>query len=1088
MSKMYNLLKNNFLTTHKIIDPELLLKAGKLEELKRLDLAGEINLRSWKDPKTLRTFLHIASEWSIIEAIKYLAPASQINAQDYQGNTALHGAVQNLHQEAINVLFENNADITIANSRNQLPLHAALKQTSGKALAVLKLFTDHPVFKQLLVDEDCMYLCFSVVTEHDNVQALQLLCDKMKEFRTPSCTFQSFLSKKDTNGVTLVHSAARVGSHNVMKYLFHLATDIGLSHDDLTKAISYEKRTPLHYAVENDHLESVRVLLEHGANSTSLNGSHSPPVHRACRKDTLHMLKLMVSISGNEILQACDKEGRNAYHSSALSTCSGDMITYLVENGVPVDAEDYHSFSPLAHAILLGATAAIRSLLQNGANPMATSLHGYNALHLAISTKRYNIFEIVMASNKAMNMLEARSINGLLPIHYALKIGHTEMLNRLLPLMKTDMRDEEGNNYVHNAILSNNSKTLPYILRCLFAYKMTNEPNQDGFTPLHYAASQTNPTAAKLLIDKGAIIHKCNKGLTPFMFACSQGNYETAKVLYDQNKLQRNWTDHRGNTALHFAVDGNNHNIITFCLNKGTQVTLNDDGNSFFDKIIGKKDQQLAEAVFHHKRWEECLDIASPKKRHPLIRVLEEIPEAYGVLLDSCFSKSNHDSTHYDYWEEYNFKSVTLSSHWRYKQKNDHNGGIKDDFEMSTLLGERIVQEDVIQSETRDVKGEQGDNCKCFVDRDKRPLAVIRKLVYSKQQLYLLHPVVEAFITTRWNGVHGGFYLVKIILHFLLALLFTISLITSPLQFQQLPINNTSLSQNSSTVPSNERLFLLVVISMVVIMSTFIFIIEIIHRYNNITEVFKEVVAWMNFTALLLTSVYIGTILTNTINLKVWNTTAVAVGFTWLSVGLDLQIINTFNIGVYITILMSTSRIIFFTSLIAIIDVSKVIELEQSGNLQSSTLVFTLLIVILVLLPIITINVLIGLAVGNIEEIQKNAVLKRKSVEVCALAHLDFIELPCLSRGSSQATHRYYPNRRKSIWQWITYHLYHYKEHKLYAEESEKPLNTMMRQIMAEEMEAQSKRMDTFMKNFEDVLIELVPKTELTQTDSVTAN
>lgn len=224
----------------------------------------------------------------------------------------------------------------------------------------------------------------------------------------------------------------------------------------------------------------------------SLNGSHSPPVHRACTKDSLDILKLMVEAKGAEVLLARDKQGRTTLHSCALSSCSGDVIEYLVENRVMVNTQDQTGLSPLANAILIGATSAAESLLKNGTDPSAKDKNGYNALHLAIAGKGFDFFETVMASDKADVLLQDFSNNRLQPIHYALRIGHIDMLSWLQPHLKTDLKDEGGNNLVHHAVLSKNSKTLAHILNCRYAQAMINEPNHTGLTPLHQAAMKAD--------------------------------------------------------------------------------------------------------------------------------------------------------------------------------------------------------------------------------------------------------------------------------------------------------------------------------------------------------------------------------------------------------------------------------------------------------------------------------------------------------------------------------------------------------------------------------------------------------------------
>ena len=49
-----------------------------------------------------------------------------------------------------------------------------------------------------------------------------------------------------------------------------------------------------------------------------------------------------------------------------------------------------------------------------------------------------------------------------------------------------------------------------------------------------------------------------------------------------------------------------------------------------------------------------------PNKPHPILCIIDQIPDGYGILLDHCFSTCSLDPTHPDYWEEFKFKCLNL--------------------------------------------------------------------------------------------------------------------------------------------------------------------------------------------------------------------------------------------------------------------------------------------------------------------------------------------------------------------------------------------------------------------------------------------
>jgi len=70
-------------------------------------------------------------------------------------------------------------------------------------------------------------------------------------------------------------------------------------------------------------------------------------------------------------------------------------------------------------------------------------------------------------------------------------------------------------------------------------------------------------------------------------------------------------------------------------------------------------------------------------------------------------------------------------------------------------------------------------------------------------------------------------------------------------------------------------------------------------------------VTWRNFLASVLTITSLCFILAGKPIVSWWSIAAVAVSFSWLSVGFNLQLVNFGNMGIYLIILMKASRIVF---------------------------------------------------------------------------------------------------------------------------------------------------------------------------------
>ncbi len=92
------------------------------------------------------------------------------------------------------------------------------------------------------------------------------------------------------------------------------------------------------------------------------------------------------------------------------------------------------------------------------------------------------------------------------------------------------------------------------------------------------------------------------------------------------------------------------------------------------------------------------------------------------------------------------------------------------------------------------------------------------------------------------------------------------------------------------------------------------------------------------------------------------------------------------------------------------------VRLDVAGDLRFGTTVLVFIMLLAILLSIVLANLLIGLAVGDIERVKLNAILQRKDIEVEFFAQLD----ASIPRGSlkrlSLLSHTIYPNRNRSIW------------------------------------------------------------------------
>ena len=346
-----------------------------------------------------------------------------------------------------------------------------------------------------------------------------------------------------------------------------------------------------------------------------------------------------------------------------------------------------------------------------------------------------------------------------------------------------------------------------------------------------------------------------------------------------------------------------------------------------------------------------------------------------------------------------------------------------------------------------------------FKKVDTNSLKVVSKLIDEGSESYLLHPVVAAYIEMKWTGLGMFAHALTMLLFFLLALLFSIFVSTIPLPPQSVDVvrnvSNSSSEFSSDSISSGANVLLYLTLVLALLNLLYFLLQVYIHRLSLFLEFKDEFQTWFSFIASTNIIVFLVSILVGGLESALWNAAALGVFFAWAAFNFSLQVINTLNIGVYITMMISTLKLVFkvmaiffiflfsftfsfhvlvgtvdelhydsvglslysnFYAIIATTDYLTFADLEQDGQLRFSVSVFVLLVFLIIILPIVFINVLLGLAVGDIAAIQKQAVLSRQSVEVRALATLDKTPLPgALKRLVSKRCLRNYPNRSRCM-------------------------------------------------------------------------
>lgn len=185
-----------------------------------------------------------------------------------------------------------------------------------------------------------------------------------------------------------LHWAAQTGQAGMIRLLAEHGADLNVKTS--TQFIINEFRTPLYMAIEGDHYDAAKALLEAGADPNIVcDTSCSTPLTEACLQDWLPMIELL--LAHNASPNGIDRDGKEYYYFPLMWARSAEVVERLIAAGADVNARGNTHDSALHSLVdrvdgksdpyqIERITGAIRALLAHGANPVARDLNGTTPL------------------------------------------------------------------------------------------------------------------------------------------------------------------------------------------------------------------------------------------------------------------------------------------------------------------------------------------------------------------------------------------------------------------------------------------------------------------------------------------------------------------------------------------------------------------------------------------------------------------------------------------------------------------------------------------------------------------------------------
>lgn len=552
------------------------------------------------------TPLMVAAKYGGTEFIISLLSISP--ARNAQEAVALHLAVEGGHEESVNLLlgagFKTNVKrsdgktpLDIAKSKRffhiQLLLEGKEKELKSQKELVIKNLREGNVARFIFLAKrfplnhsmifrlegknwrvPLLHLIHELVP--DEIQRMQFLqafsklprvkwdvqCSKGRTVDhvialhgRDSKNFKFNLFAKDNDGNTTLHFYAANAS----------ARQLRVSLKNQKKNVDVKDNhgvTPLIIAVHNKKVDSVRVLIDCGANPNQMSNRLITPLIAAVEAGHLETIKLLLE-RGASINQPC-YSAKMTPLLVAISKKQVNIALFIISAGADVNKPDRDGVTPVHMAALKGNLPLLRLLLSTGANLKVTDHKGMTLAHYVAQSDNPEILDFLSGHGVPLdtpNKVRIPSLRektppaeGVTPFHLASQKGNEAMMQKFI---------EKGCN--------------------------VESLTQREMSALAYVAGSENKQALRLFREY-RLMDDSKQRTEAIQMALASDSVLALKEFYKDEAPVDRLLDKRGKTALHYAAFFGAHKCAVFLIRKGARLEIQDlDQKSPLDLAVMRK-------------------------------------------------------------------------------------------------------------------------------------------------------------------------------------------------------------------------------------------------------------------------------------------------------------------------------------------------------------------------------------------------------------------------------------------------------------------------------------------------------------------
>ncbi|RSL40494.1 hypothetical protein CEP54_016103 [Fusarium duplospermum] len=422
----------------------------ELRELLRMDnKRSQVNAQD----EDGQTALHIATQHGLLDAAQELIDAeADVSAKAISGRQPLHEACLGGHTKLASLLLRNGADIEAKGEAQTTPLDNACFK--GHIEVVRLLLSNHA--RVLVTDENGWSPLFTanksniLATDKDGWSPLygasrygheEIVHALLREDK-------SNILATNKDGWSPLNAASRYGHEGIVRTLL-LADKSNINDPEKT-----DTWTPLHGATFHGHEKIVSLLLENGAGLGAKDSDGWTPLMAATGQQHARIMEMLLTPRSKD-------------------------------EDIQLETPDDEGLTPLMVASKDGFLDGVRQLIKAGANCNAQS--GGTTPLLAASSGRHREIVKVLLEPSCRTNVNAQNVYRQTALHAASAQNNIKVVQLLLQhKADVNLKDEDGRSALHLACIRGNET----VAKMLLDERATlDEKDNDEKTALHLASS-----------------------------------------------------------------------------------------------------------------------------------------------------------------------------------------------------------------------------------------------------------------------------------------------------------------------------------------------------------------------------------------------------------------------------------------------------------------------------------------------------------------------------------------------------------------------------------------------------------------------